>query len=159
MCQHQGPFALFYGGETILHDLSDQPPGRGIPLLIFFSVSFQVALFLIKFYQSRSLGAYSTHLRRAMVENVLNLYSLLIIIIIALISTVYIVLHHLNIENNRNKNNFEKSIPAEIIILFLFTAFCVFIPFLKSFALRYHSFNLITLMKINFFSESLHLIK
>ena len=44
----KGPFALFYGGEEILTELSDKSPGRGVPLLIVLSAILQVSLNVFK---------------------------------------------------------------------------------------------------------------
>ena len=132
----KGPFALFYGGEEILTELSDKSPGRGVPLLIVWSAILQVSLYILKSARSRNKMMYFHNLTKSLVENVLNMYGIIVIILISIISTAYITIHHLSIEKNRMQDTTPKIIPKEILILYFLTMFCVVLPFIKSYALR-----------------------
>ena len=142
MCQDKlpiltrGPFALFYGGEEIIPELSEKSPGLGVPILILWSAIFQVSLYIFKTSKSRKMKMYAHNLTKSLVENVLNMYGIIVIILISIISTVYITIHHLSIEKNRMQDTTSKIIPKEIIILYFLTMFCVVLPFIKSYALR-----------------------
>ena len=131
----KGPFALFYGGDQIIPELSEKSPGRGVPLLTLWSI-FQVSLYILKCTKSRNLKMYTHNLTKSLVENVLNMYGIIVIILISITSVVYIILHHWSIEKNKTKEKITKLVPKEIIILFSVTLFCVILPFIKSFALR-----------------------
>ena len=65
----KGPFALFYGGDEIIPQLSEDFPDWGIPILTFVSVTFQLCLYLFKYLKSCKLK-----------ENVLNMYGIIVII-------------------------------------------------------------------------------
>ena len=132
----KGPFALFYGGDQIIPLLSEQTPGRGVPILIFWSVIFQVSLYIVKHSKSRNLNIYAHNLTKSLVENVLNMYGFIVIIVISVLCVLNIFLHHLSIEKNRTTEKTTEIVPKEIIILFGATMFCVVLPYIKSYALR-----------------------
>ena len=133
----KGPFALFYSGEQIVKQLSKKSPGRGIPVLLIGSVIFQISLYILKTSKSKKLGMYTHNLRRYLVENVLNMYGIMVIIIMSLISAVYSILHHWSIEMYKISENPPQCVPNEIIILFVIILFCTVVPFIKSYALRW----------------------
>ena len=133
----KGPFALFYGGDEIIPQLSEDFPDWGIPILTFVSVTFQVCLYLFKYLKSRKLNMYAHNLRIIMVENVLNMYEIVFIILISITGIVYGAIHFWGIKNNKNQEKITKLIPDEIIIMFMLTLFVIILPFIKSFALRY----------------------
>ena len=133
----KGPFALFYGGDKLVSQLSEDPPGRGMFFLILFSAVFQVLLFVLIYQKARNLKMYSQTLKKTLVENVLNIYGIIVIIIISIVSTVYVALHHISIETNKKREKAKKNVPKEIILLFIFVAFVIIMPFSRSFALRY----------------------
>ena len=132
----KGPFALFYGGDQIIPLLSEQTPGRGVPILIFWSVIFQVSLYILKHSKSRNLNIYAHNLTKSLVENVLNMYGFIVIILISVLCVLYIFIHHWSIEKNRTTEKITELVPKEIIIMFSATMFCVILPFIKSYALR-----------------------
>ena len=72
----------------------------------------------------------------SLVENVLNMYGIMVIIIISIICFVYSLLHHWSIEEHKISEKKIKTVPREIIILFMVIFVCTVIPFLKSYALR-----------------------
>ena len=90
----KGPFALFYGGEEILDKLSDGLPGKGVPILILCSALFQLFLYVLKKFQARGMKLYTQNLRKSLVENILNMYGIIIIVAISSISLIYIIIHH-----------------------------------------------------------------
>ena len=132
----KGPFALFYGGEEILDELTDSFPDWGIPILTFLSISFQVCLYVLKRLRSRKLSMYADNLRMIMVENVLNMYGIIVIILISITAIFYGFIHFLGIMKNKRLTKITKTVPNEIIIMFLLTLFVILLPFIKSFALR-----------------------
>ena len=135
----KGPFALFYSGEQRVKQLSKKSPGRGIPVLLIGSVIFQISLYILKTSKSKKLGMYTHNLRRYLVENVLNMYGIMVIIIMSLISAVYSILHHWSIEMYKMSENSPQPqlVPTENIILFFIILFCTVVPFIKSYALRW----------------------
>ena len=132
----KGPFALFYGGDAIIPDLSNKPPGRGVPVLIFLSAAFQVSLYIMKIVKSKNVKRYAQNLAKSLVENILNIYGIFLIIMMTLLSVTYITIHHWSIEKNREKEKTEGEIPWEIFFLYGITPLCGVLPFLKSYALR-----------------------
>ena len=134
----KGPFSLFYGGEQIINQLSKKSPGRGIPVLLIGSVIFQISLYILKTSKSRKLRMYIHILTRSLVENVLNMYGIMVIIIMSIISAVYSILHHWSIEMNKMSENSPQPqlVPTENIILFFIILFCTVVPFIQSYALR-----------------------
>ena len=132
----KGPFALFYGGEEILDKLSNGSPGKGVPVLILSSALFQLSLYVLKKFQARGMKQYTQNLRKSLVENILNMYGIIIIVAISSISLIYITIHHSSIKENKEVNKSSKLVPTEILILYSLTMFCVLLPFLRNHALR-----------------------
>ena len=132
----KGPFALFYGGEEILDKLSNGSPGKGVPVLILSSALFQLSLYVLKKFQARGMKQYTQNLRKSLVENILNMYGIIIIVAISSISLIYIAIHHSSIKENKEVNKSSKLVPTEILILYSLTMFCVLLPFLRNHALR-----------------------
>ena len=131
-----GPFALFYGGEEILDKLSDGLPGKGVPILILCSALFQLFLYVLKKFQARGMKLYTQNLRKSLVENILNMYGIIIIVAISSISFMYIMIHHNSINENKDVEESSKLVPNEILIIYGLTMFCVLLPFLRNHALR-----------------------
>ena len=133
-----GPFVLFYGGEIG----EKKPAGRGVFVLILLSTLFQLCLFVIKRVKYRRIESYAQALLISLVENVLNMYGLIVIIVISVISFLYIVIHQSCIENGLfaicEKNSDQLTIPKEIHILYVSTTLCATIPFFQSFPLRWY---------------------
>jgi hypothetical protein len=132
----KGPLALFYGGEDIIPELSGFPDS-GIPIFTYGSIVFQVCLYLFKWFKSRKLKMYAHTLRKTMIENVLNMYGIIVIILISITAVVYGHIHFQGIKNNnKTKGKTAKLVPNEIILMFMLTMFVIAIPFFKSYALR-----------------------
>ena len=132
----KGPFALFYGGEEILDQVIDGSPGKGVPVLILSSALFQLFLYVLKKFQARGMQLYTQNLRKSLVENILNMYGIIIIVAISSISLIYIIIHHNSIKENKEVKKSSKLVPTEILILYSLTMLCVLLPFLRNHALR-----------------------
>ena len=90
----RGPFALFLGGVKMLEILVDAPPGKALGHLSFFTFIFQVCISAYKKYRNmkqKSIGNYLQNLRQSLVENVLNIYSLVVILVINIIFLMYLL--------------------------------------------------------------------
>ena len=131
----KGPFALFYGGESIIGNLSEESPGRGTPIMLLGSALFQISLFCVRQAKSRKLK-YTHRLTKILVENILNIYGIIVIILISLVSVAYIILHHWRIQKNNEENIDKKLLPREIYFLYSVILFITVVPFIKSYALR-----------------------
>ena len=79
----KGPLVTFYGREDLLEEVSADPPGQALTVLLVSSLAFQVVLFLFKWNFSRKIENYALNLKATLVNNVLNIYGLLIIIMIS----------------------------------------------------------------------------
>ena len=132
----KGPFSILYGGEQIIPELSKQSPGRGIPVLFIGSAIFQISLYILKQYKSKKLQIYSQVLTKTLVENVLNMYGIMVIIIISIICVIYSILHHWSIEMHKKSESSITLLPREIIVMFVVIFACTSVPFIKSYALR-----------------------
>ena len=133
----KGPFSIFYGGEQIIHHLSKKSPGKGITLLVVVSGIFQMLLYTFKQFKLRGLQEYHQTLKRTMVENVLNMYSIMILIIISIISVSWGILHHWSIERHKvAPQTPTRLVPGEIVVFFIFIFLSIAFPFMKSYALR-----------------------
>ena len=93
----KGPFALFLGGEIMLDILDDGPPGKAGLLLIIFTVIFQVFISVFKKYKNNN---YAQNLRKSLVENVLNIYGLVVILVFNTSALIYILRKACNISKN-----------------------------------------------------------
>ena len=135
----KGPFALFYGGQQIISQLSNQSSGHSFQVIILLSLIFQIFLSFYKRIKVKKLGDYPSLLRHSVVHNIFNVYSILVILIIFAISFCYIIKHTLCIEKNRGNTESVNFIPEEIIFIYVFAGTLVFIPFLRCHALRYET--------------------
>ena len=95
----KGPLVTFYGGQDLLEEVSPHPPGQSLVVLMLSSLAFQFLLFLFKWNFSRKIQNYALNLKATLVNNVLNIYGLLIITMISLISCFYAIYHYLSIKN------------------------------------------------------------
>ena len=95
----KGPLVTFYGRQDLLEEVSDDPPGKSLTILAFCSLTFQLALFIFKWNFSRKIQNYALNLKAVLVNNVLNIYGLLIITMISLISCLYAIYHYLSIKH------------------------------------------------------------
>ena len=135
----KGPLVTFYGGQDLLEEVSDDPPGRSLSVLMVSSLAFQLGLFIFKWNFSRKIQNYAINLKAILVNNVLNIYGLLIIMIISLISCCYVIYHYLSIKQFETP---EKTVgrtdgmPAGLLLLYILTFLVVLIPYVQNFALR-----------------------
>ena len=133
----RGPFALLFGGAPILPQLSCQPPGRGVLVLITVSQVFQGLIFLVKKCRRENRN-YLKDLRQNLVDNVVNVYSIVIGTITTLASLTFITVHNLRVEQNLEKENdqLDTVFPAPIIVIMTCQVFVASLPFLTRPALR-----------------------
>ena len=133
----KGPFALTYGGKEILPFLPKDPPPRGTTIFVVVSVLFQAFLYLVKMNIQKNLS-YIHSLKNAMVENVVNVYGIIITIAVCVSSAAFIVYHNLAVERNRTAapENLSPLLPATIIVLLTVLAFITLLPFFARPALR-----------------------
>ena len=90
------------------------------------------------------------------VNNVLNMYGTMVLITITGVSTFIIISHYRDIfeEVKGGKKITGSLVPKEWFILIGFTIICVFLPFVKSHALRFELF----MSKINHCVSSYHVL-
>ena len=127
------------GGEEILPLLSKDPAPKEIPILLVFSVIFQLSLFFMKKMQSRKRGSnYITDLRRTLVENVLNTWGLLIILLGTLVTCTTAIIHVMRVDDNLEAVDMKLNtlMPGGVVRILSIMAFGVGFPFLKQHALR-----------------------
>ena len=138
----KGPLVTFYGREELLEEVSADPPGQALTVLLVSSLAFQVVLFLFKWNFSRKITNYQNYalnLRTTLVNNVLNIYGVMIIMMISLISCFYAIYHYLSIKNlnKLTEAGTETNVmPAGLLLIYLITFFVVLLPFIQNFALR-----------------------
>ena len=132
----KGPFSIFYGGEEIIPHLSKISAGRGLIVLFMCSAVFQISLYVLKQSKSRKLQGYSQVLTKTMVENVLNMYGIMVIIGISIICVTYGIFHQWSIQMYKRSESPVSLVPKEILVLFLGIFLTSAVPFMKSYALR-----------------------
>ena len=116
----KGPFSMFYGGEEILPHLSKMSAGRGLMNLLMCSAIFQISLYILKKSKTRKLQGYSQLLTRTMVENVLNMYSIMVISIISIISFTWGLFHQWSMHIYKKSESQISLVPKEITRLSCF---------------------------------------
>ena len=127
------------GGEEILPLLSKDPAPKEIPILLVFSVIFQLSLFYMKKMQSRKRGSnYITDLRRTLVENVLNTWGLLIILLGTLVTCTTAIIHVMRVDDYLEAVDMKLNtlMPGGVVRILSIMAFGVGFPFIKQHALR-----------------------
>ena len=134
----KGPLVTFYGRQDLLEEVSDDPPGKSLTILMVSSLTFQLALFIFKWNFSRKIKNYALNLKATLVNNVLNIYGLLIIMTISLISCFYVIYHYLSIKNFQDPSSSEvrSVMPTSLLLLYLLTFLVVLLPYIQNFALR-----------------------
>ena len=78
----KGPISLFLGGEEIIDSLCDEVPGKALLHLCVFSIFFQIFNSVYKKMKNErlhSVNDYAQSLRTTIVNNVINIYGLVII--------------------------------------------------------------------------------
>ena len=139
----KGPLVTFYGGQDLLEEVSDDPPGQSLVVLAVFSIAFQLALFIFKWNFSRKIDNYALNLKATLVNNVRNIYGLLILTMISLIGCSYAIYHYLSIKHF-DVSSPEPSLagpemplmPAGLLLFYLLALLVVLLPYIQNFALR-----------------------
>ena len=89
----KGGFALFLGGQKMLEILEDRPPGRAMFHLVIFTFIIQVFMWGLKKYKTQhlqSVSSYAQSLRITLVNNVLNIYGLIVLLLINVLTLIYL---------------------------------------------------------------------
>ena len=133
----KGPFALTYGGEEILPLLSKEPPPRGVAVFVVGCILWNCILFIIKIKIQRD-SSYINNLKNAMVENVVNVYGIIITIFVAISTSVFIFYHAVIVDRNQKAapENLSPLLPPTIIVLLSVLGFITALPFFTRPALR-----------------------
>ena len=130
----KGPLVKFYGRQQLLEEVSDDPPGQSLTVLMLSSLTFQLLLFLFKWNFSRKIQNYTLSLKASLVNSVLNIYGLLIIMMISLISCLYVIYHYLSIKHFQKQT--QALMPPGLLLLYLLTFLVVLLPFIQNVVLR-----------------------
>ena len=135
----KGPFALTFGGPAILPLLSTEASPVGTYVFCILSCIFQVLLLVIK--KARERGSnYMDSLQNTLVENVTNVYSILISLSLWVSAGFFILNHFLTVKKNRHKTEdddlISSSISPSIYVFLLILAFITFLPYCTRPALR-----------------------
>ena len=133
----KGPFALTYGGEEILPLLSKEPPPRGVAIFVVGCLLFHSILFIIKITIQRD-SSYMNNLKSAMVENVVNVYGIIITISAGISTCVFIFYHAVIVDRNQKSapENLSPLLPPTIMVLLSVLGFITVLPFFTRPALR-----------------------
>ena len=89
----KGPISLFLGGEEMIDVLGDENPGKAAFYLCILSVVFHITNSMYKKYKNRKLHSvtdYAQSLRTTLVNNVLNVYGLVLLIFCNCIFLAYL---------------------------------------------------------------------
>ena len=89
----KGSFALFLGGEKMLRILDDRSPGRSTVNFLIFTIIFQILIGGLKKYKTYHLQEVSTYaqsLRTTLVNNVLNIYGLVVLLVGNVLTLLYL---------------------------------------------------------------------
>ena len=133
----KGPLVTFYGRAELLKEVSPGAPGRSLTILLLSSLLFQAVLFIFKWFCARKIRNYTLELKATLVNNVLNIYGLLILITISATACFYVIYHYLSIQNEAVQTGAEGHLmPRGLLLLYLLTAFVVLLPYCQNFALR-----------------------
>ena len=99
---------------------------------------FNITLFIIKKTRQRTSMSYINNLRQTLVENVVNVYAILIMIFFGWSIGLFVLYHALAVERNRTAAPPDSSslFPTTIAVLLLVLAFLTALPFVTRPALR-----------------------
>ena len=74
-------------------------------------------------------------------ENVLNLYGVLVLLVISGLMCFIVLQHYRDIKEGFYDRS-QLTVPTEFLSLIIFTAFCTGLPFAKSHGLRFEKLNI-----------------
>ena len=135
----KGPFALVFGGSSILPQLSQQAPGRGVPVLIATSAVLQGCVFCVKKIRSRNQTQdYLKNLWSTLVENVTNVHSIVVLFAASVASCGFGLHHMLTVAGHQDTlpEDLSPLLPANFAWLLALMGFASTLPYLTSRALR-----------------------
>ena len=95
----KGPFALFYGGFSIIPHLSSEEKGFPTAWMLTLSVIFHIFLIIFKKIKARKLNSHQL-LKESVVSNFLNIFNGWIILIVCVFLTCIALVHYRTIRNN-----------------------------------------------------------
>ena len=127
----RGPMAMFYGGEQIMADLSEQSAGNHFAIFCTASVVFQVSMLIFKSLKMRRISTRKV-LREAIVSNFLNVFNLFVIISVTAVFTLYVIFYYVTINNNLERDDAWRNL---LLMALLETAVQI-TPFCRNIALR-----------------------
>ena len=136
----RGSFALFYGGDEILDELSTDTPFPTVLVVILLSAILQITLFILKKLKTRrNIKSYISSLKHSLVDNVTNVYGVIVITVTSV--TCFLLAVHLfsDMKEKNNNKKYEKShspVPKGITIICSVNLFLVLLPYMKSYPLR-----------------------
>ena len=155
----KGSLVIFFGGPEVIVQVNNNKPSPAVLIFFIYSILIQVFVLLykkIRKYQLRSFQTYIQELRTNLgrfhqhsshfnqihcaVNNVVNMYGTMILITITGVSTFIIVTHYrdiLEVGHGGEKVTQTMLVPKEWAYLIGLTIICVFLPFVKSHALRF----------------------
>ena len=162
----KGSFATFYGGEIVIREIEernkvDLQPSQVIPSFFIISSLFQMMMYVYKRIRTsgyRNIQSYISLLKKNLgmlniylsssnqsvgsVENVLNLYGVVVLITISILSCFAVMSHYADIEDGaynprpHGKEPFPFIVPNEFFVLYFIMTFVTIIPFARSPPLR-----------------------
>ena len=118
-------------------------PGWGSLILVVTSTLFQLTLYCVKRFRDRviqnRISNYMNELRSTLVENVVNVYGIIIILVVSFFSVVFVSNHLTTTKGNSSKAAGELTtiLPSTIVLLLCVMAFAAGLPFFTRHALRY----------------------
>ena len=90
----KGPLSLFLGGEEFMETLGDDVPGKAVLHLCVFSIFFMICNSVYKKVKTEKLNSvsdYAMSLRATIVNNVINMYSLVAMFIGMITLLIYLL--------------------------------------------------------------------
>ena len=155
----KGSLVIFFGGPEVIVQVANNKPSPVVLIFFIYSILIQIVVLLykkIRKYQLRSFQTYIQELRtnlgrfhhhssythkiHCVVNNVVNMYGTMVLITITGVSTFIIVSHYrdiLQLGHGGEKVTKSMLVPKEWFYLIGLTTVCVFLPFVKSHALRF----------------------
>ena len=145
----KGPFALFYGGAEIVPLLSSDPAGNPFSIVYLVSLPFLISLLIYKKLKMRKLPT-QQRLKELVVNNFLNVYSMIIMLAIVIIMAVTTLIHYKTITKNSilPKDKIPKSPEdywTDLLMLAMVETMCQSIAFITNPALRQNKTLFITI--------------
>ena len=167
----QGSLATYFGGELVSQDIEqrDSYPSLVMPLFFILSLLFQISLYFYKLVRARkhrnmdnnyvhslktilgniNIKKYFYCVNKCqvsfiLVENVLNLYGIVVLIVISLLCCYVVIAHYEDIKDglyNKHQDEDLKTHFDELFVIFMIMTITTTLPFGRSQALRFGPFQ------------------